>query len=64
MKISAATYEMFDAQQSLRTAQEFINPDLLNPGDGLNSITRILVPRNFVTNFLTSKPVDDQARPA
>ena len=63
MRISATTYEMTDAQQSLRTAQEFINRDLINTGDGLNSITRILVPRNFVTNFLTSKPVDDPSTP-
>lgn len=63
MKIGATTYEMTDAQQSLRTAQEFINRDLINTGDGLNSITRIRVPRNFVTNFLTSKPVDDLSTP-
>ena len=63
MRISATTYEMTEAQQSLRTAQEFINRDLINTGDGLNSITRIPVPRNFVTNFLTSKPVDDPSTP-
>lgn len=63
MKIGQTTYEMTDAQQSLRNSQEFINRDLVNAGDGLNSITRILVPRAFVTDFLTLNPVDDPNTP-
>src|ERR1044072_2867646 len=52
MKVGSTTYEMTDAQQSLRNSQEYVNRDLINVGDGLNSITRILVPRGFVTNYL------------
>lgn len=63
MKVGSTTYEMTDAQQSLRNAQEFVNRDLMNVGDGLNSITRILVPRAFVTNYLAVNPFDDPAKP-
>src|SRR5678816_1930037 len=45
LKVGTTTYEMTDAQQSLRNSQEYVNRDLINVGDGLNSITRILVPR-------------------
>lgn len=63
MKVGSTTYEMTDAQQSLRNAQEYVNRDLMNVGDGLNSITRILVPRTFVTNYLAVNPFDDPAKP-
>jgi prepilin-type N-terminal cleavage/methylation domain-containing protein len=63
MKTSTAALELSDAQQSVRTAQEYINRDLVNVGDGLNSISNILVPVNFVTNFLTLNPVTDPATP-
>jgi Tfp pilus assembly protein PilW len=63
LKVSTTTYEMTDAQESLRTAQEYINRDLVNTGDGLNSINRILVPQNFVTNYLAVNPVTDPATP-
>lgn len=63
MKVGSTTYEMTDAQQSLRNAQEFVNRDLINVGDGLNSITRILVPRGFVTNYLAVSPFDDPTKP-
>ena len=59
MKVGATTYEMTDAQQSLRNSQEYVNRDLINVGDGLNSVTRILVPRAFVTNYLAVSPFDD-----
>lgn len=63
MKTSKATLEMGDAQQSLRTAHEYIGRDLMNTGDGLNSISNIRVPEDFVTNFLTRNPVTDPATP-
>jgi len=63
MKVGSTTYEMTDAQQSLRNSQEYVNRDLINVGDGLNSITRILVPRGFVTNYLAVSPFDDPSRP-
>ncbi|HKE56135.1 MAG TPA: hypothetical protein VKB46_05515, partial [Pyrinomonadaceae bacterium] len=63
LKLSTTTYEMTDAQESLRTAQEYINRDLVNTGDGLNSINRILVPQAFVTNYLAVNPVTDPSTP-
>lgn len=63
VKTSTATLEMGDAQQSLRTAHEYISRDLMNTGDGLNSISNIRVPENFVTNYLTQSPVTDPATP-
>lgn len=63
MKSSHATLELSDAQESARTAQEFINRDLVNAGDGLNSINNIRVPQNFVTNYLTRNPITNAATP-
>jgi len=61
MNISSANYELTDAQQNLRTAQEYINRDLMNAGDGLRGISEIRVGTNFVTNYLTLTPLDDAA---
>jgi hypothetical protein len=63
LKVGTTTYEMTDAQQSLRNAQEYINRDLINVGDGLNSISQILVPRAFVTNYLAVSPFDNPGTP-
>jgi prepilin-type N-terminal cleavage/methylation domain-containing protein len=63
MKTSHATLEMTDGQESLRTGHEYITRDLINTGDGLNSINNILVPQNFVTNYLTLNPITDPATP-
>ncbi len=63
VKSSHATLEMSDGQQSLRTGQEYINRDLINAGDGLNSINNIRVPQDFVTNYLTLNPVTDPSTP-
>jgi len=57
MKVAMTTYELTDAQQNLRTAQEFINRDVMNAGDGLKSISTIRVPTSFVTNYITLVPV-------
>ncbi len=57
LKTSHATLEMTDAQESVRTGQEYITRDLVNVGDGLNSINNISVPVNFVTNYLTQNPI-------
>lgn len=59
MKTSHAALEMSDAQESARTGHEYITRDLINTGDGLNSLTNIHVPRNFVTNYLTSNPIPE-----
>jgi hypothetical protein len=61
MKTSHATLEMTDAQEGVRTGQEYITRDLINTGDGLNSIKRIRVPETFVTNYLTLNPITDPA---
>jgi prepilin-type N-terminal cleavage/methylation domain-containing protein len=63
VKTSKTSMELTDGQQGARTAQEYINRDLMNTGDGLNSISNIRVPQNFVTNYLTSNPVTDPATP-
>jgi hypothetical protein len=57
MKVATATYEMTDAQQNMRTAQEFINRDIKYAGDGLRSINNIRVPTAFVTSYITLVPV-------
>lgn len=63
LKVTVATYELTDAQESLRTAQEFVNRDLLNAGDGLKSLSTIRLPQAFVTTYLTATPVTDPATP-
>ena len=59
MKTSHAALELSDAQESARTGHEYLTRDLINTGDGLNSITNIRVPVNFVTNYLTSNPIPE-----
>ncbi|HVQ37784.1 MAG TPA: type II secretion system protein [Pyrinomonadaceae bacterium] len=63
VKSSKASMEMSDGQQSSRTGQEFINRDLMNTGDGLDSISEIRVPQGFVTNYLTLNPITDASTP-
>lgn len=63
MKVVTATYELTDAQQNLRTAQEFINRDLMSAGDGLESISNIRVPLAFVTSYITLNPVTTPSTP-
>lgn len=63
LKVGTTTYELTDAQQNLRNSQEYINRDLINSGDGLNSINKILVPRAFVTNYLAVSPFDNPGTP-
>lgn len=64
MIISTANYELTDAQQSLRTSQEYINRDLMNAGDGLKTISKIYVPNAFVTSYITLNPIADAGLPA
>lgn len=64
MNISTANYELTDAQQSLRTAQEYINRDLMNAGDGLKTLSVIRLPQTFVTNYLTLSPIIDTDMPS
>lgn len=63
LKVASTTYELTDAQESLRTAQEYINRDLMNAGDALTSINNIKAPRTFVSKYLTVAPVDNPSTP-
>lgn len=63
LKISTTNMEMTDAQETLRVAHEYINRDLLNAGDGLNSINNIRVQQTFATNYLTLNPITDPSTP-
>jgi prepilin-type N-terminal cleavage/methylation domain-containing protein len=56
MKVSMVTYELTDAQQNLRTAQEFINRDIMNAGDGLKGFGDIRIPQLFYTSYVTLVP--------
>lgn len=64
MNISTANYELTDAQQSLRTAQEYINRDLMNAGDGLKAMSVIRVPSAFASGYITLSPITDTDMPA
>lgn len=64
ISIATATYELTDAQESSRTAQEFINRDLMSAGDGLRNMANIPVTKAFVTNYLAMNPVVDSSLPA
>jgi prepilin-type N-terminal cleavage/methylation domain-containing protein len=57
VKVSNVTYQLADAQQSMRNAHESINRDLVSTGDGLLGISNIQVPKTFITNFLSKAPV-------
>ncbi len=64
VSISNATYELTDAQEGLRSAQEFINRDLVSAGDGLKTLTFIPVQTAFVQQYLSLNPIPDPAMPA
>lgn len=62
-RISSTTYEMTEAQESLRTAQEYINRDLLMAGDGMRGLNNTCVRAAFVTNYLTRNPNNNACAP-
>jgi len=53
LRVASTTYELTDAQEGVRASQEYINRDLMNAGDGLNSLTNIRLRSGFVTNYLS-----------
>lgn len=57
LRISNLTFQSTDAQQSLRTAQEYISRDLTNAGDGMKGIGNICVRSGFILNYLSRLPV-------
>lgn len=64
MAVATSSYEITDAQESLRTAQEYINRDLMNAGDGLKSMTYIPVNTAVVQAYLSRTPITDATMPA
>jgi prepilin-type N-terminal cleavage/methylation domain-containing protein len=59
IKISTVTNEMTEAQQNLRTAQDFIARDLLAAGDGMQDIKSPRLTKTFLNSYLTKAPVAD-----
>ena len=57
LKFANATYNLTDAEQSLRSAHETINRDLTTAGDGLRGIGKITTPVGFAQNYLTRSPI-------
>jgi type II secretory pathway pseudopilin PulG len=57
VKFANSTYNLVDAEQSLRNAHEVINRDLTNAGDGLRGIGTITAPLAFVQFYITRTPV-------
>jgi type II secretory pathway pseudopilin PulG len=58
LRMSNTSLEMTDAQQQLRNAQEQIRRDLLNTGDQLMGVSDPRVPLTFVTQNITTNPVN------
>lgn len=63
LKFASSTYDLTDAEQSLRSANEILHRDLTTAGDGLVGIGTITVPKTFVQNYLTQTPVLDPSTP-
>lgn len=57
IKFANSTYNVTDAEQSLRNAHEAINRDLTSAGDGLRGIGTITAPVAFVQSYITRTPV-------
>ncbi len=49
------TYELNEAQQSLRVTREYINRDATNVGDKLQSLNNIQLPVEFAMTYLSSR---------
>lgn len=58
IKFANSTYNVTEAEQSLRSAHEIINRDLTNAGDGLRGIGTITAPVAFVQSYVTRTPVN------
>ena len=59
MIVSTANYQLTDANQGLRNAQEFLNRDLLVTGDGVKGTPNIWLPTAFVTKYITVRPASE-----
>jgi prepilin-type N-terminal cleavage/methylation domain-containing protein len=54
IRFTNVNYELQEAQESLRTAHEYINRDLLSAGQGLAGIGNFRVASGFISNYLTT----------
>lgn len=59
IRLSAVTNEMTEAQQNLRTAQDFIARDLVAVGDGMEDIKFPRLTKAFLNSYLTKAPAAD-----
>lgn len=59
IKIGTVTNEMTEAQQNLRTAQDFIARDLVAVGDGMEDIASPRMTKTFLNAYLTKGPAAD-----
>lgn len=59
IKISAVANEMTEAQQNLRTAQDFIARDLVAVGDGMADIKYPRMTKTFLNGYLTKAAAAD-----
>ncbi len=57
LKVTSSTYEVTEAQENQRIAQEYINRDLIVAGNGLNGISNIQLTKTFAQSYLTASPV-------
>jgi type II secretory pathway pseudopilin PulG len=57
IRFANSTYNVTEAEQSLRSSHEVINRDLTLAGDGLKGIGQITAPTAFVQNYITRTPV-------
>jgi type II secretory pathway pseudopilin PulG len=57
VKFANTTYNVVEAEQSLRSAHEVINRDLTRAGDGLRGLGTINTPVAFASSYVTRTPV-------
>jgi Tfp pilus assembly protein PilW len=57
VKFANTTYNVVEAEQSLRSAHEVINRDLTKAGDGLRGLGTINTPVAFASGYVTRTPV-------
>src|SRR5256885_799296 len=57
IKFANTTYNVTEAEQSLRSAHEVVNRDLTKAGDGLRGLGTINTPVAFASGYVTRTPV-------
>ena len=64
VRFANITYNVVEAEQSLRSAHEVINRDLTKAGDGLRGLGTINTPVAFASGYVTRTPVTCTGDPA